>query len=722
MSRAATGLLGCLALSVATLPAAHSDDADHSGDAPLRISLSRITPGVLPRHGPLVVSGTVHNTDTVAWTQVNLYPYLDDDECTGNGSCPPPMTTSAALADGAATDEASPVGTRIVEESSKQEIASIAPGATVPFTLTISQQVLRANLADPQAGVYWFGVQAIGQSETTARDSIADGRARTFLPYVPTSTKPGSPVLDTAVVVPVRTTVQHERDGRLSDTDTWLTRLSSGGALTDALTIGRAAAGRPMTWLVDPAVIDAAQQLADGNPPRLVPTPGAGTSSSSSSPTGLGTGTSGSGSAGPLATASTAWLEQARSGFVSGQLLALPYGDPALLDSGFTAQLYTWARAETGVLSGWRIPTRRAIASPDGYLDPAGITAARDHAIALVGDQMLRRPVVGGTVGQHPFVATSAGAAAGGPDPEQPLSSLAVRQRILAEAAVRLLSGDERPLVVQLPAGMGAGGADRFWSGLDQPWLNLTTVSDVLARGTAAIEPDSLRLPASHAADQTQLDAQGEAQQLVQQGQLLQSILTAPKAKDGTDTTATANAKMGSEVTGEALAGMSYSVAADTDADAPSRLTASRDWIEAQLAGVTIGAPPSVTLSSSEGSFAVTLTNSLDVPVTVEITADANGARIDRTDPVELAAHSRASVRLDAHTSRAGVHNLRLVVTNSSGTPIGATVTVPIRSGSVGIVIWVILGTGAGILFFAIAVRLVRRLRRHRQRRAEATA
>ncbi|HWU20394.1 MAG TPA: hypothetical protein VN088_02640, partial [Nocardioides sp.] len=277
LSRAATGLLGCLALSAVTVPAAHSEDPDGTGDAPLRISINRITPGVLPRHGPLVISGTIRNTDTVDWTQVNLYPYLDDDECMGNGSCPPPMTTEAALADGAATDEASPVGTRIIEESSKQEIASIAPGATLPFTLTISQQVLRANLANPQAGVYWFGVQAIGQSETTPRDSVADGRARTFLPYLPAAVRRGTgpSVLDAAIVVPVRAPIQHERDGRLSDTDGWMTRLSDGGTLANALAIGRAATGRPMSWLVDPSVLDAVQQLANGNPGRLLPTPGA---------------------------------------------------------------------------------------------------------------------------------------------------------------------------------------------------------------------------------------------------------------------------------------------------------------------------------------------------------------------------------------------------------------------------------------------------------------
>jgi hypothetical protein len=103
------------------------------------------------------------------------------------------------------------------------------------------------------------------------------------------------------------------------------------------------------------------------------------------------------------------------------------------------------------------------------------------------------------------------------------------------------------------------------------------------------------------------------------------------------------------------------------------------------------------------------------VPVTVDIAATADGVRVKKPDAVQLAPGSRASVRLDAHTSRPGVHNVRLTLTDSSGTPIGASVTVPIRSGSVGVVIWAILATGAGILLLAILIRLVRRLRRGRR-------
>lgn len=734
-ARAATSLLGCVVLSATLAPSAHAAPRAEDGTdaSPLRITITGLTPGVLPRHGPVTLTGTVRNTDAVAWENVKLYPYLDDDGCVATGDCPPEMTTKEELADGADSDPAVPVGERVLEAT--DEFPTIAADETVAFTITVPQSVLRDKISSPQPGVYWFGVQAIGQSSTTPRDEVADGRARTFLPYIPqgyggTGRHHPQAVLDTAVVVPVRAPIRHLADGRLADQRDWLTTLGSQGPLGGALAIGEASGGFPVTWLVDPAVPDAVQQLAHGNPPRLVPAAGSTPSGSPTpSPTGLDGGTSGTSSAGPLATAASRWLDDAKRSFGLGQLLTLPYGDPALIDSGFTRQLYQWARAQTGVLAGWKLRSRPTVASPDGYVDPAGLAAAQDRSLVLVGDQMLRRQVGGGELGDHRFLTTSSGAAGGGPGPNDRFSALAVRQRILSEAAVRLITGDDRPLVVQLPSRMDATGAGDFWTGLDQPWVRLTTVAGALKGTDATVDPQALRFPASQAAGSSELTGQSEAEQLVTSGRLLQAII-APDHGDSSgsgsgsgdsgdsgdsasDAADSANADVGSAVTAEALAGTSYSLRDDTSV--PGRLASSRQWIDGQLEGVTISAPPGVTLSSSDGSFAVTVTNGLDVPVTVQIASSADSVRMKRTDAVQLAANSRASVRLDAHTSRPGVHNVRLSLTDDTGTPIGASVTVPIRSGSVGVVIWAILATGAGILFLAIAIRLVRRIRGRRR-------
>ena len=66
---------------------------------------------------------------------------------------------------------------------------------------------------------------------------------------------------------------------------------------------------------------------------------------------------------------------------------------------------------------------------------------------------------------------------------------------------------------------------------------------------------------------------------------------------------------------------------------------------------------------------------------------------------------------LNARTGQLGIHNVTLVVTDTEGTPLGSSDTVPIRAAQVSAVIWLILGTGVALLFGAIAVRLIRRVR-----------
>ncbi|GAB2980056.1 DUF6049 family protein [Nocardioides montaniterrae] len=702
MSRAAAGLLGCAVLSSVTLPAAHATHPRRAPDpdAPLQIVISDLTPGVLPRSGPIVVSGTVTNTDSVPWTDVKLYPYVDKDSCVAASTCSPEMRSATELAEGASADPTSPVGERITDANVQQTLSTIAPGQTLSFQLTVPQKVLRDNIASPQPGVYWFGVQAIGASSTTERDLIADGRARTYLPYIPAgyAVNGHRAVLPTAIVVPLRAQIRHYRDGRVAEPQTWLAALGPDGTLSKTLSIGQAAGGLPMTWLVDPAVLDVVHQLGEGNPTRLVAAPGQQPSASASA---SATPADDDTTDDPVAAAANTWLDDAHRTLSDGRLMTLPYGDPQILASDDTAPLYRAARAQSGLLDEWKLPSRRAIAGPDGYVDPAGLATIKDRSVALLADDELPRATKPGTVGTHPLVPTSSGAAAGGPEPGDRFSSIAVRQRILSEAAIRLVSGDTTPLVVQLPAQMGAGGADQFWSGLSQTWLRLTDLGSVIDSAGPAV--DAGRLKARHAsvADQYAALAQTEASQLIDTGDLLQSVVTAPHS-------AAANAHVRTDVVREALAGTSYSLR--TDPSAAARLTRSRAWILDTLGSITLSAPPGVTLSSAEGSFSVTVTNDLDVPVTVHIAAEADGARVEKVDPVALAAHSRASVRLDVHTSRAGVRNVRLELTDGSGRPIGSVVTVPIRTGSVGIVIWAILGTGAGILFAAIVIRLRRRL------------
>ena len=120
-------------------------------------------------------------------------------------------------------------------------------------------------LGADEPGVYWFGVHALGTS-AAGRDGVADGRARTFLPYVPPKDRgdPSTPRWSSRCATRSCT----RPTGPWPTSDDWVETLGEGGRLSSILDFGLAAGGLPITWLVDPAVPDSADQLVDGNPAR----------------------------------------------------------------------------------------------------------------------------------------------------------------------------------------------------------------------------------------------------------------------------------------------------------------------------------------------------------------------------------------------------------------------------------------------------------------------
>lgn len=711
-----TALLAGLFGTAAPATARPDDDGY---DAPLEITIDTLAPGVLPRTGPLEITGTITNADLETWSTIRLYPMFSvGEECTPT-TCAEVMTSAADLAAAADSDPVAPVGVRAT--SVRFDVGTLEPGQSTSYTLTVPQSVLRALFPDPKTGVYWLGVHALGGSASTGDDGNADGRARTFLPSV---RSPNGPEVDTAIVLPLRSRVAHAEDGTIADTSEWSEALGVDGQLGGPLAFGAAAGLSPVTWLLDPAVPDAVRQLADGNPARRttpVPDPDA--------PTPSGDPSDGGGDEGaaeeepdtdtPLARSARSWLAQAENELGDGTVAALPYGDPDLASAADSLpSLYRAAREQGGAeLAAWELDSLPVTGSPDGYLPANAIASVDDGAAVLLGDQMFpredfsARPPVAGLIDDRPVVVTSTAAATGGPGPDPELSPVALRQRILAEAVIRLLRArdkDPDPLVVVLPAAVSAAGASGFWSGLDEPWINLTGLEDLVVEpGTGAdgkvaadrqIDPADLSYPAGQEDEELSGSVLVEAGQLIRTARAYQAIL-------GEDYT------LGGELVREALTGSSYSMRGDDLASA--RLMTTRLWVEDQLGKITIEAPDGVTLSGTSGGFNVSVRNDLDEPVTVAIDATADsGATIEVANPIRLAAHSRTSVPIDATMSRTGVHNVTLRLTDVDGTALGADDTLPLRTGQAGVVIWAIIGTGGAILFVAIAIRLVRRFRR----------
>lgn len=705
-------------------PAAERDDGY---DAPLELTIESLTPGVLPRSGPIVVEGTVTNTDLETWRDIDLFPMANGGPDCALAPCDPVMTTAAELATAAASDPETPVGVRYLDISASVDV--LAPGQSASYTLRIPQDVLRELFPSPTSGVYWFGVHAIGSSDGTPYDSMADGRARTFLPYA--SDRLDTPV-DTAVVVPLRARVAHDQDGALDRTALWEQALAFDGELGGPLAFGAASGADPVTWLVDPAVPDAVQQLALGNPPREIaatpdpdePSP----SEESDDPDGEGDeggDTAQEPADSPLSRAARTWLDRAEDALAAGSLATLPYGDPDLAAvANALPTLYRTGRELSGsVLTAWELEGTPVVAPPDGFLDPSAIDAVDDEAPLLLDEAMLptdedsARGPVAGLIGERPVVVTSGSAASGGPGPDPAQAPVALRQRILSEAVIRALRAGEEgsePLVVVLPATVSADGALGFWSGLDDDLVRLTSLDDLVVSADAGADPDAggrtdderqvdpatLSYPPAQERKELPREVLTEAGRLIAVARTFGEVL-------GEDY------PIGTDLVAEALAGTSYAMRADRNA--AQRLGLTRAWVQDQLDQVTIDAPSGVTLSGTSGSFNVAVRNDLDQPVTVHVRASTDaGATIAVTNPVRLAANSRTSVPVSADMTRTGVHNVTLRLTDAEGRPLGAQDDLPLRSGQAGVVIWAIIGAGAGILFVAIGIRLVRRFRRHR--------
>lgn len=685
-------LLGLLAsLVLLPAPAAQADDTTQSEAQadPLSVTIDTLTPSSLrpnATHGKVQVSGTITNTDDETWQDINVHPFI--------GSTP--LTTETELAEASLSDPDQSTGYhRITTYGDFETIPELAPGASFHYSLTIPRADLSSDGYHPVTtpGVYWFGIQALG-TNSAGRDDAADGRARTFLPLVDPKAHHGQ-TENAALVVPLRQRVLRQPDGTLARPDTWVQRISPGGRLDNLLNF---AADHPVSWLVDPAVIDAIRQLAAGNPPRsLAPTDGSGTApSSSSSPSGAKRA-----AVDDDASLAKAWLARLVATLrASPNVYVLPYGD---LDLAAAARhdpaIYAVARQRsTQTLQALGITNVTPIDAPiNGYLQPGAIALGQKYGDLLLSDQAISGTVPAvATIGGRTVITTSSLVAAGGPPPGDQLGLVPLRQELLAQSALRLGTGD--PVVAVLPANWTPGtDSAGFFAGLADKWLALGSIKDATYTSISeGIDPDRLRYPEAELHAELPARSFSAIGALRTSGQLLQSVLAH-------------NTTVATTVLDDALTSGSYTARGGSGGAAAER---SREYIAGQLRSIAVEVPPAVTLSSDTGKFNATIVNGLDedVSVTVQPVAD-NGIRISGPHKLEIPANSRTGVLLTARASTNGVHTVVLQLTDDNGVPLGSEASLPIRSAQVSRIIWLFIACGLGLLFAAIVLRLVRRVR-----------
>src|SRR3954452_4647414 len=222
--------------------------ASTSGRTPLRVTLQSVTPAVIPPSGPVTLTGVVTNRSKQTWTDLRVYMLTSAD----------PIRTRSKLAEQAASGAAAEVGGRVTGPGLYDVVGDLAPGQSTPYRVSVPRAQLQISGAP---GVYWMGVHVLG-AVNGVRDRLADGRARTFMPLVPATSAAPTRL---ALVVPIERAVHRGADTRLLQLRSWQQDLRGGGRRTGLLAL-TSRADQPLTWLVDPAVLDAAQSVATGDP------------------------------------------------------------------------------------------------------------------------------------------------------------------------------------------------------------------------------------------------------------------------------------------------------------------------------------------------------------------------------------------------------------------------------------------------------------------------
>jgi len=645
---------------------------------PLTVRLTQLTPAAIPAKGQVTLAGTVTNDSDETWIAVNVHPFV--------GSAP--ITTREELAAAVEIDPTADVGSRLFQAGQFVPVGDIDAGETVTFTISLPVAVL------PKApGVYWIGVHALGQ-DSQGRDDVADGRARTFIPLV----AKGSPPTSVAMVVPVREAVRRDRAGRLLNTSAWSDSLTSTGRLGRIAGFVTSAGPHPLTMLVDPAVLDAVGDLAEDNPPISFGTATEATPSESASPSPSRSGVRLE--AGDRANAA-AWMSQVTTAGRRHSVLGLGYADPdvaALIRQRSPLRALSNRLAEQ-TFSGLGIDAIRAVAPPGGWLDEGAVTQLPASSMVLLSDHadpgsrtMLETPA------EQDVILTDQQTALGGPGPTPALDALALRQRIVADAALRLREHSPDPLVVELPASWDPGSewqlAD-FFNAIDLPWLDQVALSPSTVAGAPTIEP-AFDYPATQRKLELAAENVTAARKLAQTATTLTQLLRSEN-------------DIAHDLAGVALNAVSVH-ARDDQVEARLQVLDTDDRMRARLGKVEVLGTDFVTLSGGSGTLAVTLVNGLEQPVVVGVQprTSTGDVRVAAAEPVKMAPGERTVLRLKAKASTIGVTRVVLTPVTEEGTEFGTPLTFSLRTSQVGKTIWFVL-IGFGALLVVMILRRIRR-------------
>ncbi len=654
---------------------------------PLTITLTSVSPAAIPPGGPITISGTVTNDSDETWSSISLYPLTSLT----------PMTDHSQLVTAANSDPDTVIGDRVVQDGSP--LADLAPGQTRSFTLLLRHRDLKGLSRDGVPGVYWLGVHALGSGSESGSDTTADGRARTFIPLLTRAQakKAANDPVPVSLVVPLRRQVDRNADGTVADPASWSSSITSTGDLGRLLGFAEAGSGQPITWLTDPGVLQAVNDLAQGNP-GLGLARATGPSPSPSASATAGSDNAGNGSdakPNPFQDWLHAWTASAQANSV----LTLPYADPDVSAVGVSdASLLQQAwKLGSSVLDSLSVKAGRAIAPVDGALDRRTLETQEPGTTVLSHVRGVQTKVLAS--GGLRYAATDQLISGASTD------LIDVRQRILADAALRAQTHNRSPIVVVLPpiwSSDASANAGFFAPFETYGWTQLAG----LPRGDAA---GQVQIPfTAHNRDA-----------LIPQGNIATSARLAGTAAGATALFAD-DAEIGNRLAGMALAGVSQNARSHPIRVRAATADADQNMHEL-LDNIEIEGNDFVTLSGSNGILTVAMYNGLNKPVKVGLSARADDPRLKLKVPgaFELGAGRRTTLRLQASARTVGVHEVRAQPTTTTGAPVGRVFVFSVRTSQIGQFFWYVVLAGTAVVLLLIIRRIRLRIRARRNARTD---
>jgi hypothetical protein len=644
---------------------------------PARVAVDSLDPTIATPGSVLRVTGRVANTGRQDLRNVEVRLRLSDSRL-----------GSRAELDAVAEGRTSSRDGEVIATGS---LPDLAPGQTVPFDLSRELDELSA-LTD--FGVYVLGVEVLAsRSQGFGRVAIV----RTLLPWVPDDgafEPTGFTWLWPLVSRPTRLA-----DGTYAE-DTLAQEMEPGGRLTRLTEAGaRLDQGAALTWVVDPELLDAAADMADGYQVR--------------SP-------DGSVVPGGGAALASRWLDEVRAATAGQPVLALPYGDPDLTAlergglGGDTVRARREGQATVERLLPAAVPLVDTSWPVDGFTNRSTLSALRRDGVTTVvldGRALPTELDLSYTPSGRAHVATRSGRLAGvlgepgladrlrlrGADP------LLGAQRLLAETALITSelpsTGTERTIVLTPPRRWdpSAEYLDRLADGGAQaPWMAPVPLGQLAATEPPEVDREPLRYPAAQ--------------------RRLELPRTYRTALEGTHTSINVFSAILTDRT-QLVPDLNRAVLRLESswwrgrASRVNRLARERDYL-ADLRNEVRVQPGNFTFSSHRGTIPLTVANGLEQEVVVGLRLDpqTQRLRLEPTGLLRIGPRQKVQVEVRATAIAAG----SVVVDASLHTPGGAAYgqPVPLRVtiteyGTVALWITVV---AAAVLFLMAGLQVLRRV------------